>query len=91
MGIARLRIKAKSLGASDFGLSQAKNKKYYVVYNNKKINFGDKRYEDYTQHKDVLRRTRFWSRHSKIKDDQGRRVINDKNSPSYWSARLLWS
>jgi hypothetical protein len=35
-----LKYKALELGASDLGLSQVKTKKYYVIYNEKKINFG---------------------------------------------------
>ena len=34
-----LKNKALELGASDLGLSQMKNKKYYVIYNDKKKNF----------------------------------------------------
>jgi len=32
--------KAIKLGASSFGNSKAKNKRYYVIYNGKTINFG---------------------------------------------------
>ena len=32
--------KALSLGATEFGISSAKNKRFYVIYNGKKINFG---------------------------------------------------
>ncbi len=35
-----LKNKALELGASDLGLSQIKTKKYYVINNDKKINFG---------------------------------------------------
>ena len=87
----QLRKKALNLGATDFGISKAKGKKYYVIYNGRRINFGAEGYSDFTKHKDVGRVMRYWARHSKIKDKQGRRVINDKESPSYWSARLLWS
>ena len=31
-----LKYKALELGASDLGLSQMKNKKYFVIYNDKK-------------------------------------------------------
>ena len=43
--------------------SKAKNKKFsvYVLKNGKKtlIHFGDSRYEDFTQHKDLKRRERY--------------------------------
>ena len=35
-----LKNKALSLGASEFGGSDRKNKRFYVVYNNKIIHFG---------------------------------------------------
>ncbi len=89
--IQRLQKKALTLGATDFGRSKAKGKKYYVIYNGRRINFGAKGYDDFTTHKDVTRVRKYWARHSKIKDKQGRRVIYNKESPSYWSARLLWS
>ena len=89
--IQRLQKKALNLGATDFGLSRTKNKKYYVIYNGRRINFGQKGYEDFTKHKDIGRQRAYWARHSKIKNKKGQRVINDKESPSYWSSRLLWT
>ena len=89
--IQRLQKKAMNLGATDFGRSKAKGKKFYVIYNGLRINFGAGGYSDFTKHKDVGKQRAFWARHSKIKDKQGRRVINDKNSASYWASRLLWS
>ena len=89
--IQRLQKKAMNLGATDFGRSKAKGKKFYVIYNGLRINFGADGYSDFTKHKDVGRQRAWWARHSKIKDKQGRRVINDKNSASYWASRLLWS
>jgi len=86
-----LENKAKKLGATNFGKSKNKTKKYFVVYDGKSISFGGKGYSDFTIHKDLGKRRAWWARHSKIKDKYGRRVINDKNSPSYWSARLLWT
>jgi hypothetical protein len=88
--IQRLQNKAIIHGATDFGYSKAKNKKYYVIYNGHRINFGARGYEDFTK-KSIPRQMAYWSRHSKIKDKQGRMLINNKESPYYWSARLLWS
>ena len=85
-----LKRKAYSLGATEFGKSRNKNKKYYVVYNGRVINFGQKGYSDYTQHKDENRRKAYIARHSKIRNKEGKLVINDKNSPSYWSLKILW-
>jgi len=85
-----LKNKAISLGASDFGQSRAKNKKYYVIYNGKRINFGAAGMSDFTIHKDKARRERYRARHSKIKLKDGRLAYKVKESPSYWSWNLLW-
>ena len=53
--LQRLYNKAINLGATDLGYSKTKNKKYFVIYNNKRINFGQKGYEDFTTHKSIPR------------------------------------
>ena len=40
--IEELNKKAQRLGATSFGLSRTKNKRFYVIYDNKRINFGSK-------------------------------------------------
>lgn len=85
-----LRSKALNLGATDFGKSKVKNKKYYVIYNNKKINFGAKGMSDFTIHKDIKRRELYRKRHSKIKLKDGRYAYKVKESPAYWSWNILW-
>lgn len=42
------------------------------------------------QNTSASKRKAFMARHSKIKNKSGKKVINDKFSPSYWSARKLW-
>lgn len=86
----QLREKALSLGATEFGESKTKSKKYYVIYNGKKINFGQKGYEDYTQHGADERRKRYLARATKIKNKRGELTANDKTSPNHWSINLLW-
>ena len=49
-------------GAKNLEYSHNINKKYVVTHKNKKIHFGDIRYEDYLIHKDNDRR----KRHRKI-------------------------
>ena len=56
----------------------------------KKIHFGDNRYEDFTMHKDIARRRRYRARSSKIKDKQGRLTYKLKSSPNFWAFNLLW-
>ncbi len=88
-----MSLKAKSiqLGASDFGVSRVKNKKYYVIYNGKRINFGDSRYEDYTIHKDKTRKDNYLKRHKAIRLKNGNFAYLDRTRPAYWSYNLLWS
>ena len=85
-----LRSKALSLGATEFGPSKAKDKKYYVIYNGKRINFGAAGMSDFTIHKDPERRQRYRARHMAIKNKQGQLVYKLKTSPSFWSLNLLW-
>lgn len=82
--------KAKRLGATEFGISRAKGKKFYVVYEGKRINFGSLGMSDYTIHKDKERRSRYRARASKITNRYGEYTYLDKTSPNYWSYHLLW-
>ncbi len=76
-------------------VSKAKGKKYsvYVMKDGKKrlINFGASDYEDFTQHKDKVRRKSYLARSAGIRDKQGNLTKNDKNSSNYWSRKVLWS
>jgi hypothetical protein len=68
----------------------AKNKKWKAVFfddQGKKIktsNFGDNRYQDYTQHKDKTRRSKYRERHKKDL------ASGDYKKPGYLSYYLLW-
>ena len=88
--IMSLKQKALKLGATDLGESKVKYKRYYVIYNGKKINFGSRTGETYLEHKDDKKRDAWYARHSKIKNKSGEYVINDKTSSSFWSAKILW-
>jgi hypothetical protein len=89
-----LRNKALLLKATDFGLSNRKDKRFYVVYDNKIINFGSKNamtYIDYSPspERELLRKN--WrARHSKIKNKEGQYVYRLKTSADYWAWNLLW-
>ena len=85
-----LRRKALQHGASDFGTSNVKGKRFFVIYNNKKINFGSATGQTYYDHKNEQKRDAWFARHSKIRNKEGKAVINDKSSPSFWAAKLLW-
>ena len=70
----------------------AKNKKFKAIFFDgqgakKKVKtsqFGDIRYEDYTQHKDKKRRTKYRNRH------KGNLAKTDYLSPAHLSFYLLW-
>ena len=64
--------------------SNNQNKKITAVINNKKIHFGDSRYQDFTQTKDEKRKKAYLSRH---KHDN----YNNVNYPSFYSTNLLWN
>mgnify|MGYP003119966105 CR=1 FL=1 len=63
---------------------KADNKQGY-----KKIGFGDKRYEDFTQHKDEKRRTSYLKRAKGIKNKQGELTWKDKDTANYWAVHHL--
>lgn len=86
-----LKNKALSLGAMEFGQSETKDKKYYVIFNNKKINFGSKTGQSYIDHQDDKKRDAWYARHSKILNKNGEQVIKLKSSASFWSSKILWN
>lgn len=86
----KLEKKAFRLGAIEFGISDKKDKRFYVIYDNHKINFGYKYGSTFIDHKDKIKRKNWYARHSKIYDKLGHRVIDNPYSASYWSANILW-
>jgi hypothetical protein len=86
----KLKQKALSLGATEFGQSNMKGKRFYVRYMGKKIHFGSKGGQTFIDHRDEKKRKNWRARHSKIRDKQGRLVHKLKTSPSFWSWTLLW-
>ena len=64
-------------------------KKYDVFVDNhktgrvKKISFGASGHEDFTTHRDVVRRQRYRSRHRNDKND-------DYLYAGFWASRVLW-
>ena len=84
-----LNKKALALGATELGVSDVKNKKYYVIYNGKKINFGSRTGKSFLDHRDEAKRTAWRARHSKILKN-GKPAYKNKESPSFWSWSILW-
>ena len=70
-------------------LSPEKNKKYSVFdpINKKLVHFGDIRYEDFTKHKDDIRRESYLKRANNIKGDWKNNIY----SPNNLSINLLWT
>ena len=64
--------------------SENKDKKFTAIVNNKKINFGDNRYSDYTLTKDDKKKKAYLARH---KHDN----YNNPLYPSFYSTNLLWN
>jgi hypothetical protein len=82
--------KALALGATSFDFSTRQGKRFMVVYEGKAIHFGAKFGSTFLDHKDEDKKRAWYARHSKIKNSEGKFVITDKHSPSYWAANLLW-
>ena len=85
-----LEQKAKKLGATEFGMSGTKTKRFYVIYNNKIINFGAKNGKTFIDHGDIFLRKNWRARHMKIMKN-GAPAYKDKTSPSFWSYHILWN
>jgi hypothetical protein len=85
-----VRSKALSYGATEFGKSKVKGKRFYVIYDGKRINFGSDVGSSFIDHHDEKKRKAWYARHSKIKNKLGEYVINLKSSPDWWSAKILW-
>lgn len=88
--MSTLRAKALKLGASEFGRSRAKDKKWYVVYRGKRINFGARGMSDFTIHQDKARRQRYRARHGAIRLKDGRLAYKVKTQAAFWGYHILW-
>lgn len=69
-----------------------KKKMVYAIKNGKGklIHFGQKGYSDFTKHKSEKRKKSFKARFGGIKNKAGKKVVNDRHSPAYWSSKKLW-
>jgi len=71
----------------EIGYSKVAGKKYYVItIDNKKVNFGYNKMDDFLTHHDDDRRARFRARFDKIYQ----KYKNDYNKPIYWVMILTW-
>jgi len=85
-----LKEQAIKLGATEFGKSKRKDKKYYVVYEGKKINFGSAAGQTFLDHKDEKKKENWKKRHSKIVDKDGVPFYTKKTSAEFWATKILW-
>jgi len=69
-------------------ISDKKEKKYFIINpkTNKKVYFGQMGYEDFTKHKDPIRRANYLKRSANIKGDWKK----DKYSPNNLARFVLW-
>ena len=78
---------AKKIYGNDVEIdySTRKDKKYMIKNpdTNKWVHFGQMNYEDYTKHKDKVRRNKFRKRNSKWADA-------DEYSPAFMAYYILW-
>ena len=86
----QLRTKALSLGATEFGKSSVKGKRFYVIYSGRRINFGSNTNNTYIDHGDDKLREAWRARHSKIKLKDGRFAYRVPTQADYWAWRILW-
>ena len=87
--LKRLQKKAKKLGTTSLDVSQRKNNKYMVEYDNKKIHFGSANTEDYLNHKNPVRRDKYPTKAKKISNKDGQLTHLLPSYPNYWSVKLL--
>ncbi len=56
----------------------------------KTLQYGQRGYQDYTQHKDPKRRKKFLARSAGIRNKQGKLTKDDPFSANYWNRRKTW-
>jgi hypothetical protein len=90
----------KKVGKYTYYISDKPNKKLMTVVDDKKIYFGDPRYQHYKDktgllnpslnHLDQKRRKNYLMRASNILDKNGEYTFNNPKSPNYHAMKILW-
>jgi len=65
--------------------SSNKNKRYTIKTEKKTIHFGSPLYENYTIHKNIVRKNAYINRHEKNED------WSNPYTAGFWSKHLLWN
>jgi len=91
----RVRYQGRTYNIGVPRRSTRPNKKYMVTINygdgrKRTVHWGDKRYQDYLQHKDPKRRKNFKRRHGGIKTKDGSRAVDNPLQPAYYAYRYNW-
>lgn len=91
----RVRYQGKTYSISAPQRSSRSDKKYMVVVSygdgrRRTIHWGDKRYQDYLEHKDKKRRKNFRQRHGGIKLKDGSRAVDNPLQAAYYAYRYNW-
>jgi hypothetical protein len=87
-----LQKKAIKLGATKFGISDKSEKRFFVIYKDKLINFGSQSRNTFFDNPDRDKRKSWYARHSvKVDKKTGRPFIQERTSPLFWASRLLWN
>ena len=81
----------KMTGVTDFGKSNAKGKRFYVIYNGHRINFGSQTNNTFIDHGDTKKRDAWLKRHGQIKLKNGQLAYLIKSQPEHYSYYLLWN
>ena len=81
-----LNQKTQRFGATSFGLSKTKNKRFYVIYDSHIIHVGSKFGSTYIGHKDINKKMNWRARHSRILKNG----YPGKDSLEYWNWNLTW-
>jgi len=75
-------------------ISKAKNKRFVLIKDGKRVNFGLYPFSGsgaFIDHKDVSLKSAWIARHSKIKLKDGRLAYKVKDSPEYLAYNILWA
>ena len=86
-----LKQKALNFGATKFGISDKCGKRFFVIYKDKRIDFGSDSRETFFDIKDKQKRKNWYARHStNINKRTGKKFVNEKTSGLYWASKILW-
>ena len=85
-----MEAKARALGATSLSPSWRRNKKLAVTYRGRWIHLGQLGYDDYTTHRDPVRRANYRRRHRGILLADGRPAYTVKTTPAFWAYHVLW-